>query len=191
METVLLDLTSHVYRLLDEGNDVFIILLDLSAAFDTIDHSLILNTLQSDFNVEGLALQWIHSYLSERSFRVKVRQTLSKKFPLTVGVPQGSILGPILFNCVMAKLCKILTAKNIYHHIYADDTQLVFAVSKGEEQAVRDLIASTFKLISDFMMANHLKINPEKTTFIPISRHDKQFISLKLTDMSPLNHAAK
>ena len=182
VESALTDVSSDIFKLLDQGNNIFMILLDLSAAFDTIDHALLIDILHSRFNVDGIALRWLASYLEDRSFRVQIAGSLSEPFPLKVGVPQGSILGPILFNCVMTKLADILTQHNVRFHIYADDTQIWFPFScMSEENTVRANITSIFAIIENFMLSHHLKLNPSKTVFLPISRKCSSFSALSLT----------
>ena len=74
-----------------------LILLDLSAAFDTIDHKQLLQCLSSQFGFSELALKWFHSYISNRTQSVKINTSISQPKSLTYGVPQGSVLGPLLF----------------------------------------------------------------------------------------------
>ena len=181
VESALTHVSSSIYQLLDRGHDVFMVLLDLSAAFDTIDHALLLHILNTRFDIGGTVLSWLRSYLSNRFFRVKVGDGLSQKFPLEVGVPQGSILGPILFNCIMTKLADVLLAHDVSFHVYADDTQLWFPVTHPKEEAnVRSNIKSIFSIIDNFMHEHHLKLNASKTIFLPLSRKRKQFDPLEL-----------
>ena len=91
-------------------------LLDLSAAFDTIDHSILLHRLKSWFGINNTALSWIQSYLSSRSFSVDLNGTKSAPFQLLYGVPQGSVLGPLLFilyttplSTIISRLCQSQT----------------------------------------------------------------------------------
>ena len=76
---------------------LLLILLDLSTAFDTINHSLMMDILENDFGVVGVVKRWFRSYLDERQQRVKIKQHMSDCFQLNSGVPQGSCLGPVLF----------------------------------------------------------------------------------------------
>ena len=82
----------------DGGNNAVLVLLDLSAAFDTLDHKLLLQRLHAEIGLDGSALHWFSSYLSCRSQQVLVGYALSAEAPLLCGVPQGSVLGPVLFS---------------------------------------------------------------------------------------------
>ena len=109
---------------MDDGDAAILVLLDLSAAFDTIDHHLLLQRLREELHIHGAALDWIQSYLSDREQCVVVSDAVSEPRPLTIGVPQGSVIGPLLFTLYMTPLRKILQKYNIFRHAYADDTQL-------------------------------------------------------------------
>ena len=119
-----------------------LVLLDLSAAFDTVRHDTLLNRLKSRFGVDGKALEWFASYLADRTQRVTVNDGLSSVFPLRQGVPQGSCLGPLLFTVYTSKLFDIVSK-----HLPSVHTQLYLAFSpdvQGEEEtalnAMRDCI---------------------------------------------------
>jgi len=101
-----------------------LVMLDLNAAFDTIDHGVLIERLRSAFGVRDTALSWIASYLSGRTQQVSINGTLSIQFDLECGVPQGSCLGPLLFVVYASKICEIVAKHNLEIHCYADDGQL-------------------------------------------------------------------
>ena len=107
-------------------------LLDLNAAFDTVDHSILLNRLSHDFGVSGSALNWFASYLLNRSQRVSIDGVLYDPFSLDFGVPQGSCLGPLLFLLYSSKLFNIIENQLPQVHSYADDTQLYLSFKPGD-----------------------------------------------------------
>ena len=118
-----------------QNKPVALVLLDLSAAFDTIDNNLLLNRLSSMFGFVDKALiySWFKSYISDRKQSVKIKNTQSDSKPLEFGVPQGSVLGPLLFNLYTTPISKIVISsyKYIKHHLYADDTQIYINITSG------------------------------------------------------------
>jgi hypothetical protein len=123
-ETTLLSVHDHIVRAMSLQQVSCLCLLDLSAAFDTTDHSILIHRLSSWFGISGCALSSVKSYLSNRSFYVNLTGTKSSVFQLLYRVPQGSVLGPLFFILYTTPLSHIISKSASNHHLYADDTQL-------------------------------------------------------------------
>ena len=123
-ETALLKVQNDILMSMDNKEVTLLLLLDLSAAFDTIEHSILLNILRQDFGVDGTALNWFDSFLSGRKQRILVGDKTSDDFNLNCGVPQGSCMGPILFTLDVSHLFNIISQHLPSVHGYADDTQI-------------------------------------------------------------------
>ena len=123
-ETALVKVFNDCLTMIDKKQCVLLVLLDLSAAFDTVDHSVMLQRLEKLFGVTGSALEWLRSYFSERFQRVVVGDSSSKPVELTTGVPQGSVVGPGAFSAYTKPLGSIIREHESDLHLYADDTQL-------------------------------------------------------------------
>ena len=124
VESALLCVQNDVLLSLDKGQSVFLVLLDLSAAFDTIDHGKLLSTLHDRIGVADNALRWFASYLRDWSQRTVINGSRSDPSGLTCGVPQVSVLGPLLFTVYTLALGDTTMAHDLEYHMYADDTQL-------------------------------------------------------------------
>jgi len=122
-ETALLKVSNDLLQILDTGSHAVLVLLDLSVIFDTIDHSILLHRLEKVVGIHGAALQWLASYLKDRTFKVNMGKFTSASVPLVCGVPQGSILSPLLFSLYMLPLGAIFEKYRISYHCYADDKQ--------------------------------------------------------------------
>ena len=168
-ETALLKICNDILSALDNKNVALLSLLDLSAAFDTIDHSILMSRLRTCFGISGSVLSWSESYFSGRFQSVSVHGTLSTPSPLLYGVPQGSVLGPILFVLYTYPLFTIVNAHLLSHHSFSDDNQLYIT---GPESEISSLVSSTQSCISQlksWMTVNKLKFNEDKTEMILIS----------------------
>ena len=115
-----------------------LVLLDLSAALDTIDHRTLLNILESDYGIGGDAIKWFESYLSVRKQQIFINQQLSKPFDLDCEVPQGNCLEPILFLLAASRLLKVLAKYHPEAHAYADDSQLYFSFKPDSSNSQRE-----------------------------------------------------
>ena len=115
------------------NDNVVLVLLDLSSAFDTIDHSVLMDTLYTRFGLRGTALAWIKSYLTNRSQAVVIKDVHSFSAKLTCGVPQGSVLGPLLFSLYVAPIEDIIIAHSLQSMIFADDTQMYLVMQRSQQ----------------------------------------------------------
>ena len=165
-ETALLKVKRDIDHEIDSGRAVLLVMLDLSAAFDTIDHTILAD--REFIGVEGSALEWLKSYMEGRIQKVVINNSVSKDVHLSVGVPQGSVLGPLLFLIYILPLSRIIRDFGVSHHGYADDTQLYIAFdpksSDGLSHAIGVLERCITK-IKNWMITNKLKLNDDKTEF--------------------------
>ena len=168
-ETTLLSVHDHLIKSISTKKITALCLLDLSAAFDTIDHDILLSRLSTWFGLSNTALFWFRSYLSCRSFSVSIENSSSTPSKLLYGVPQGSVLGPILFILYTTPLSHLITSStSISHHLYADDTQLFTSFSASDCPSGLSSLETTISLVSSWMSANFLSFNPSKTEFMLI-----------------------
>ena len=152
---------------IDSGKCVFLVLLDLSAAFDTVSHDILLDRLSTDSGISGSALSWISSYLTNRTQSVLVSGKYSDPTHLRYGVPQGSVLGPALFSDYSSPVASLIRSFNIIAHCYADDTQLYVPFTPGvDEGEVRNKLEDCIDALRVWMNKNRLKLNDKKTEFI-------------------------
>ena len=127
-ETALVQLLDSIYHAADNGKATLLFSLQLSAAFDTIDHSILLHRLAHSFGLTGFALTWVQSYLTGRSQVVRIDCHSSSPSTCLAGVPQGSVLGPLLFSVYTCPIAHTAQAHGIQQQ-YAGDTQLYVALS--------------------------------------------------------------
>ncbi len=133
-----------------------LVLLDLSAAFDTIDHNILLNRLEHFVGISGSALARFKSYLSDRHQFVAVNEEVSYRSQVQYGVPQGSVLRPLLFTLYMLPLGDIIRRHGVSFHCYADDTQLTYSATEKLTECIVD--------IKNWMTSNLLLLNSEQST---------------------------
>ena len=161
-ESALMRVHNDIMISLDNGNCVILVLLDLSAAFDTVNHDLLLSRLEKRFGITGTVLNWFKSYLCCRTQFVSINQSHSTKRDLLVGVPQGSILGPLLYLLYTAPISDVIAGRQLNYQLYADDTQLSLAFKTDDVNLAIDRVASCVSEISCWMEQNDLKLNPER-----------------------------
>ena len=179
-ETALARVQNDILQCLDGKSAILLVLLDLSAAFDTIDHEILLSILSSRLGITGNALAWFKSYLSQRFQTVNINGAKSVSQELKFGVPQGSVLGPILFTIYMLPLGDILRSHNVQFHQYADDTQLYLRFDPTSDCSTEDCKLVMQRCIEDvrkWMAQNMLKLNNDKTEVLLIGADSKSSCS--------------
>uniref|UniRef100_A0A669C0Q9 Reverse transcriptase domain-containing protein n=1 Tax=Oreochromis niloticus TaxID=8128 RepID=A0A669C0Q9_ORENI len=164
-ETALVKVTNDLLMASDSGLISVLVLLDLSAAFDTVDHNNLLARLEHAVGITGTALQWFVSYLSNRLQFVHVNGESSPHTKVNYGVPQGSVLGQMLFTLYMLPLGSIIRRHSIHFHCYADDTQLYLSMKPGNTHQLVKL-QECLKDIKTWMAANFLLLNSDQTEVI-------------------------
>ena len=162
-ETVLLRIVNDILSALDNDNISVLLLLDLPAAFDTLDHQILLSRLNSVFGIQSTALQWFHSYLSDRYQSTSINNSSSSPSQLMYGVPQGSVLGPILFVLYTTPLSDIIANHSVNHQLFADDTQLQKSAPLNEVTNLTKELNACTDNIKTWMTENQLKLNDDKT----------------------------
>ena len=171
-ESALIRIQNDILLNLDKKQGVILVLLDLSAAFDTIDHDLMLQRLEDSLGVKGDVLKWFSSYLKNRTSEISIEYEKSNPTKCKHGVPQGSVLGPILFTIYTMPLAKIIASYNINYHFYADDTQLYLSFDPKDNASISDSVTTVQECIKDikvWMNNNMLKLNDDKTEVLLIS----------------------
>ncbi len=153
-ETAIIKIINDIHFNSDSGKISVLVLLDLSAAFDTV------------------ALKWFRSYLEGRGYFVSIGEHKSKWTSMTCGVPQGSILAPLLFSLYMLPLSQIMRKNQIAYHSYADDTQIYLALSPNDYSPI-DSVCQCIDEINSWMCQNFLQLNKEKTEGIAFGNKDE------------------
>jgi hypothetical protein len=166
-ETALLKVQTDILDALDSGSSVALIMLDLSAAFDTLDHDIMIQRLQHSLGISSSALEWLRSYFCGRTQQIAIDSVTSDEVTLSYGVPQGSVIGPKGYCMYTMPLGSIIRKNNLQYMIYADDNQDYIVVKPKQDWS--STAASLEKCVSEvsaWMNDNFLKLNHEKTEYI-------------------------
>ena len=163
----MLSIKNDVHLAFVKGEATAVVLLDQSAAFDTIDHDTLLDSLSSWFGVGGVVLDWFKSYFSDRVKCIKIGSILSDAKKLLCGVPQGSVLRTIRFSLCTTPLSKVIqNHPGISFQFYADDTQLYVHLTHKNVASALDKVSHCLEDVKRWLSTNKLKLNPDKTKFI-------------------------
>ena len=181
-------MTTHHITAISHQQVSCLYLLDLSAAFDTIDHSILFHRLSSWFGIADYVLTWFETYLRYCSSSVLASGFASTPYPLSCGVPQSSVLGPILFNMYTTPLSIFSSSRSLNHHLYADDTQIFISLASKIFTTVITKLQDTISDISSWMTANLLYLNLSKTEFILIGLPQQISKISNLSRSLPSNH---
>ena len=169
IETALLKVQNDLLCAMDNHQEAIIILLDMSAAFDTIDHTILLSRLQNRYGIGGTVGKWFTSYLNGRTQKVTISDAESLPRCLHHGVPQGSVLGAPLYTFYTGPLSDVINSHNVDHLIYADDTQVYLTFSPSERNAAIQKLENCVSDIKLWTTTNKLKLNDSKTEIIHIT----------------------
>ena len=170
-ETALLRLSNDIYTSADNKSRTLLIQLDLSAAFDTIDSRTLFARLERSFGLSGTVLSWIRSYVDGRRQFVRLGQFQSDATVCKYGVPQGSVLGPLLFSLYVAPIADVIKPFNVQHAQYADDTQLYIALDGANSRRAMD---DCFNAVHRWFTLNGLSLNPDKSEAIVVGTGARQ-----------------
>uniref|UniRef100_A0A8C6Q5K8 Reverse transcriptase domain-containing protein n=1 Tax=Nothobranchius furzeri TaxID=105023 RepID=A0A8C6Q5K8_NOTFU len=191
-KTALLKILNDFRLNYDERKLTVLVLLDLSAAFDTVDHTILLTRLKQ-IGLSGAVHRWFTSYLTDRTFMVSLDSCSSRVHGITCGVPQGSILGPVLFNLYMLPLGGVIRRQGVNFHIYADDTQLYISVSPDDSRSM-DALFNCILDIQSWMAENFLQLNQDKTEVLvigPEAQREKLLPKLQSLSFNPSEQVKK
>ena len=167
-ETALVKIMDDLLWSMEHQRVTALMAIDLSAAFDTVDHDVLLDVLNVKYGVEGDALLWFNSYLRPRSCMVNVGSAFSEVKRLSFSVPQGSCAGPVLYLAYAGTMQEVVP-KGIAIHGYADDHALKISFDSNDSTAEQDainLLEQCAIKVKDWMDQNRLKMNSAKTEFI-------------------------
>ena len=194
-ETALLKIQNDLLLAIDEQKVTALVLLDLSAAFDTIDHAILLHRLKNWFGISDSAFQLLSSYLSGRSQSVVINGHVCPAEPLTTGVPQGSVLGPLLFTIYTTPIAHTIQSLSFSFHLYADDTQIYISFASTEAAAHLQDMSATLDVVHSWFTSNRLTLNPTKTEFLIIGTRQQRAklspvtLTLSGTELVPVSAA--
>jgi len=162
-ETAVVKVLVDILKALDGGDLTMLTLLDLSAAFDTVDHAILLRRLVSSYGFRGCVLAWFTSYVDGRTYFVRCGAFKSVPTVVLCGVHQGSVLGPILFLLYTVDLVQLIQGYDLRPHLYADDTQIYSICHPSAAAILREKMSACVDDVASLMRSNRLQLNTAKT----------------------------
>ena len=180
-ETMILQIVDKVLVGFEQKSGTILVLLDMSSAFDTVDIKKLLHILEHKIGLKGTVLQWFYSFLTDRKQKVIINGHMSELLQTLYGVPQGSVLGPVLFNIYVGSLPSVIQNQGFSSSMYADDTNARIKFSfKFQLTNVSVRIPQLINEVAAWMKLHFLKVNPDKMEimlFCPPSCKDVPKIS--------------
>lgn len=158
---------NDVGHAVDQGQGALLLFLDMSAAFDTVEATLLMDILQPHVGLE--ALSWFLAYMTDRSQRVAIGGECSREVPLRYGVPQGSVLGPVLFSIYTLPLQVVFKRHGVMYHKYADDTTIYTFYNPtlpGDLDAARSRLVACLYDVRAWLLTHRLQLNDAKTEYL-------------------------
>lgn len=179
--TALLKVTDDIRWAMDHKSLTLLVLLDFSSAFNSVDFGILLGILKS-LNFSSSSIRWFDSYLKDRSQRVLLDESSSDWCPLSVGVPQGGVLSPLIFSIFINSVTRVISS---FFHLYADDLQLYHHFLRDDAEAAVSFMNKDLDLISEWSRSFGLQINPKKSQALIIGgRYMRN--RLDVASLSPL-----
>ena len=166
----LINITENIRKALDDGNIGCRVFVDLQKAFDTVDHQILLAKL-SHYGIRGVSNDWFKSYLSNRSQYVSINGYDSGLAAINCGVPQGSVLGPLLFLLYINDLNQAIKFCKVHH--FADDTNLLCLGNSIKK--LNKLVNADLKRLVNWLNANKISLNVKKTEMVIFKSKQKKF----------------
>ena len=191
-EHLVLQVVDEVLVGFEKGSATIVILLDLSAAFDTVNLTKLMQILENQINIKGTALNWFKSFLFGRTQKVMIGSSFSEVLEVLFGVPQGSVLGPVLFNIYMRNLPKYIESHCFLTSCYADDSNARLQFSLNFQYFnISQRVPNLLQNIGTWMNEHFLKINPDKTEVILFApNHSSKIGGLFLNDQTCLRFSS-
>ena len=176
----IIDIVNQIQIKMDQKMYSCGIFIDLHKAFDTVNHSILLRKLEH-YGIRGIINDWFHSYLSDRKQTVQIGNNISDNESTLVGVPQGSVLGPLLFLIYVNDIYK--ASNKLKFYLYADDTNLLYA--DRNLKSLESVLNAELLTVFNWLTANKLSLNMKKSHFVifhPYERKLNHVVDLKMFD---------